>query len=300
VKVQFHWDREGTRDENSSLWIRVSHPWAGKGWGAVSIPRIGQEVIVDFLEGDPDRPIITGRVYNAEAMPPYGLPDDGVVSGIKSDTHKGSGYNEISMNDTAGKEKVTIHAQYDMGTTVLHDKTTTVKNDDTQTVENNRTITVNGTHTETIKKDTTITVSEGNLIYSISAGASTTTVKKDVIENYQASQATTLAEKLLVKAGDKVVIEAGELIQLVAGDSSIVLKKDGTITIIGKNVAIEGTAEVRVEAPKVAVSGGDEAKLGVSNQQVTCNTMKVNISGAAINASAVGMHEIAGALVKIN
>src|SRR5262249_6294894 len=75
VKVQFHWDREGKRDENSSCWIRVSSPWAGKNWGAISIPRIGQEVIVDFLEGDPDRPIITGRVYNAEQMPPYTLPD---------------------------------------------------------------------------------------------------------------------------------------------------------------------------------------------------------------------------------
>ena len=77
VKVQFHWDREGKRNENSSCWIRVSHPWAGKGWGAVAIPRIGQEVIVDFLEGDPDQPIITGRVYNAEQMPPYGLPRAG-------------------------------------------------------------------------------------------------------------------------------------------------------------------------------------------------------------------------------
>src|SRR5919198_2545377 len=79
VKVQFHWDREGKRNENSSCWIRVSHPWAGKGWGAVAIPRIGQEVIVDFLEGDPDQPIITGRVYNAEQMPPFGFPAGAVV-----------------------------------------------------------------------------------------------------------------------------------------------------------------------------------------------------------------------------
>src|SRR5512132_4400036 len=91
VKVQFHWDREVKRDENSSCWVRVSHPWAGKGWGAIAIPRIGQEVIVDFLEGDPDRPIITGRVYNAEAMPPYGLPANATQSGIKSNSSKGGG-----------------------------------------------------------------------------------------------------------------------------------------------------------------------------------------------------------------
>ena len=107
VKVQFHWDRRGKKDENSSCWVRVSHPWAGKGWGSVSTPRIGQEVIVDFLEGDPDQPIITGRVYNEECQPPFGFPAGAVISGIKSDTHKGGGYNELSMDDTAGKEQVT-------------------------------------------------------------------------------------------------------------------------------------------------------------------------------------------------
>lgn len=135
VKVQFVWDREGKSDENSSCWIRVSQPWSGKGWGAVSIPRIGQEVIVDFLEGDPDRPIITGRVYNATQMPPYGLPGGAVVSGVKSQTHKGSGYNEISLDDTAGGEKVTIHGQHDMATTVEHDQRSTVRNNRTDHVQ---------------------------------------------------------------------------------------------------------------------------------------------------------------------
>ena len=92
------------------------------------MPRIGQEVIVDFLEGDPDQPIITGRVYNAECRRHSAFPR-GLVSGIKSNTHKGSGYNEMSMDDTAGKEKITIHGQYDMNTTVEHDQTTTVNND---------------------------------------------------------------------------------------------------------------------------------------------------------------------------
>jgi type VI secretion system secreted protein VgrG len=121
VKVQFHWDREGKMDENSSCWPRVSQPWAGKGWGGVSIPRIGHEVVVSFLEGDPDQPIIVGRVYNGEQMPPYALPGGGVVSGMKSQTHKASGYNEIAMDDTAGKEQITIHGQYDMNTKVEHD-----------------------------------------------------------------------------------------------------------------------------------------------------------------------------------
>src|SRR5262245_22887912 len=131
VKVQFHWDRLGTTDENSSCWIRVSQPWAGKGWGGVSTPRIGQEVIVDFLEGDPDQPIITGRVYNAESQPPFGFPAGAVTSGIKSQTHKGAGYNELSMDDTAGKEKLTIHGQFDMSSTIEHDQASTIHNNRT-------------------------------------------------------------------------------------------------------------------------------------------------------------------------
>jgi type VI secretion system secreted protein VgrG len=179
VKVQFHWDRYGTKDENSSCWIRVSHPWAGKGWGAVSTPRIGQEVIVDFLEGDPDQPIITGRVYNAEQMPPFGAGGAGHVSGFKSDTHKGDGYNEMSLDDTAGSEKITIHGQYDMNTTVLHDQTTTVNNnrtdkvvvDDSETVGNNQTMSVGVNQSLTVGANQTISVGANQ---SISVGSSET------------------------------------------------------------------------------------------------------------------------------
>jgi type VI secretion system secreted protein VgrG len=135
VKVQFHWDRYGKKDQNSSCWIRVSHPWAGKGWGSVATPRIGQEVIVDFLEGDPDQPIITGRVYNAESQPPFGFPAGAVLSGVKSNTHKGAGFNELSMDDTAGKERVFIHGQYNMDTVVEHDQTSTIHNNRTDRVD---------------------------------------------------------------------------------------------------------------------------------------------------------------------
>src|SRR5262249_26494688 len=164
VKVQFHWDREGKRDENSSCWIRVSSPWAGKSWGGISIPRIGQEVIVDFLEGDPDRPIIVGRVYNAEQMPPYGLPAGKVVSGLKSDTHKGDGYNELSFDDTAGTEKITIHGQYDMNTTVEHDQTTTVHNCRTDQIDVDDSETVGGNQTQTVVKNRTRNVNQNEIV----------------------------------------------------------------------------------------------------------------------------------------
>ncbi|MBW2740154.1 MAG: type VI secretion system tip protein VgrG [Deltaproteobacteria bacterium] len=110
VKVQFHWDREGKKDENSSCWIRVSQVWAGAGWGAMHIPRIGQEVIVDFLEGDPDRPIITGRVYHGTNTPPYSLPDEKTKSTIKSDSSLGGGgSNEIRFEDKKGEEEIYLH-----------------------------------------------------------------------------------------------------------------------------------------------------------------------------------------------
>jgi type VI secretion system secreted protein VgrG len=142
IKVQFHWDREGKHDENTTCWIRVATTWAGQNWGGISIPRIGQEVVVAFLEGDPDQPLVVGSVYNAKQMPPYGLPNGKVVSGLKSNTHKGKGYNEMSMDDTAGKEKITVHAQYDRGTTV--------ENNQTDVVHNSRETTIDVNHTQTI------------------------------------------------------------------------------------------------------------------------------------------------------
>ena len=177
VKVQFHWDRRGKKDENSSCWIRVSHPWAGKNWGAIATPRIGQEVIVDFLEGDPDQPIITGRVYNAEQMPPYDLPANMTQSGVKSRSSKGGGpanFNEIRMEDKKGSEQLFIHAEknqdievendethwvgHDRTKTIDHDETSHIKHDRTETVDNNETITIHGQRTETVDKNETITI----------------------------------------------------------------------------------------------------------------------------------------------
>jgi type VI secretion system secreted protein VgrG len=159
VKVQFYWDRVGKKNENSSCWIRVSHPWAGQGWGSVSIPRIGQEVIVDFLEGDPDRPIIVGRVYNAEQMPPFGMPAGAVVSGVKSNSTKGGGgNNEISLNDTKGNELINIHAQYDQQKKIEHDERVNVGHDRTESVGNNETITIGNNRTEKVGVNENITI----------------------------------------------------------------------------------------------------------------------------------------------
>ncbi|HEX8891964.1 MAG TPA: type VI secretion system tip protein TssI/VgrG, partial [Terriglobales bacterium] len=225
IKVQFYWDRQGKKDEKSSCWIRVSQPWAGKNWGAVNIPRIGQEVIVDFLEGDPDRPIITGRVYNAEQMPPYPLPDDGVISGVKSNSSKGGGgYNEISLNDTKGKEMITVHAQYDMGTTVEHD--------DTQTVHNDRQIKVDGTHNETITKDTNVTIEKGPYKLDVQSNTHTHHVAGDVNESYDSNQTTVVADNITITSKNaQILIDAKTEIILHCGDSMLTMTSDGTIVL---------------------------------------------------------------------
>jgi type VI secretion system secreted protein VgrG len=177
VKVQFFWDREGKRDENSSCWMRVSQPWAGKGWGAIAIPRMGQEVIVDFLEGDPDRPIITGRVYNAEQVPPYELPANMTQTGIKSRSSKGgsaANANEFRFEDKKGAEQVLLHAErnqdievekdethwvgHDRKKTIDNDETTVVKHDRTETVGNNEKIDVVMNRTETVGVNESITI----------------------------------------------------------------------------------------------------------------------------------------------
>ena len=180
VKVQFHWDRYGESDENSSCWVRVAQVWAGKNWGAMHIPRIGQEVIVEFLEGDPDRPIITGRVYNADQKVPYDLPANQTQSGVKSRSSKGGGggnYNEIRFEDKIGEEQLLVHAEmnYDLEVendethwvgnnrekTIDVDETTLIKGNQDETVEGNRTVHVMGAFDETIDSGETRTVSAG-------------------------------------------------------------------------------------------------------------------------------------------
>lgn len=142
VKVQFHWDQEGKNDEKSSCWIRVAHGWAGKGWGIIFNPRIGQEVVVDFLEGDPDRPLITGMVYNAQEVVPYDLPDNQTRSTIKTHSSKESedGYNELRFEDKKGEEEIFVHAEKDYNIRVENDRVEVVKNDLVEVVHNNRQI----------------------------------------------------------------------------------------------------------------------------------------------------------------
>ena len=177
VKVSFPWNRYCSKDENSSCWVRVSHPWAGSGFGGIHIPRIGQEVLVDHLNGDPDRPIITSRVYNAFQMPPWGLPANATQSGFLTRSSLGGGYdnaNALRFEDKKGEEQLWIHAEKNQDIEVEHDEThwvgndrrktidrdetTQVKRDRTETVDRHETITVHGNRTETVDGNETISI----------------------------------------------------------------------------------------------------------------------------------------------
>jgi type VI secretion system secreted protein VgrG len=157
IKVQFHWDREGQFNEKSSCWVRVSQPWAGKGWGTVAIPRIGQEVVVDFLQGDPDRPLVMGRVFNEHQTPPYGLPQAAHMMGFRSNsTPGGGGHCEMVIHDQKGQEKIILHSQKDMETTV--------QNNDTQLIKANRMISVEGQHDEHVKGKIMVCSTENEMV----------------------------------------------------------------------------------------------------------------------------------------
>ena len=169
IKVQFHWDRLGSKDQNSSCWIRVATNWAGPGFGAISIPRIGHEVVVDFLNGDPDYPIVTGCVYNAANMPPWALPANATQSGIKTRSSKGGAAgagmkngpgdaNAIRFEDKAGAEQLWLHAQKDQLTEVENDEDKWVGNDRRKTIDRDETSVIHRDRTETVDRDETITV----------------------------------------------------------------------------------------------------------------------------------------------
>ncbi|MBU8975981.1 type VI secretion system tip protein VgrG [Lysobacter sp. MMG2] len=188
VQVWFPWDREGPR-ENATCWIRVSQGWAGAMYGFQAIPRIGHEVIVSFLEGDPDQPIVTGRAYHAANRPPYELPHHKTRTTFKTQTHKGEGYNELRFEDEAGQEEIFVHAQKDQNIVVEHDETTKVGHDRSEDVGNDETIVIGHDRTETVGNDETLSIGQDRREtlgrdHTIDIGRSRhVTIAKDLIED---------------------------------------------------------------------------------------------------------------------
>jgi type VI secretion system secreted protein VgrG len=223
IKVKFFWDRSAVQDDNSSCWIRVAQIWAGANWGSMFIPRVGQEVVVEFLDGDPDRPIITGCVYNANQGVPYPLPDNKTRSGIKTHSSAGSGNNELRFEDKAGSEEILLQAQKDYNKVVLNNETVKVTQDTTTTVE---------------KGNRSVTVSQGNDGLTVSTGDHTITVS----------------------AGNST-IKAGQSILLQVGGNSVRIDTDG-ITLVGSKISImaqesmsaDGGMSMTLQAAQIAIN----------------------------------------------
>ena len=355
VKVQFHWDRIGSMDENSSCWVRVSSSWAGSNFGAIFIPRIGMEVIIDHLNGDPDYPILTGVVYNADNMPPWDLPGNATQSGWKTRSSKGGApgdglkngagdTNVIRFEDKMGAEQLWFHAQKDQLTEVEHDedkwvgndrrknvdhdetsvighdRTETVMHDETITVHNNRTervdvnerisigvnrdedVGVNETVTIGVNRTKTIGVNETDSIgsnWTISVGTIKTesigvmsmsnigvgnmenigvarmsnigaaynlNVGMVMMTNVGMNQSTTVGSNQTAQVGENktttvgknYTITAADQLSITVGDASLVMKKDGTISINGKDISISGSGEISAVASSTMTLKGSK------------------------------------------
>ena len=222
VKVRFPWDRYSQNDEHSSAWLRVSQGWAGAQYGFMALPRIGHEVIVSFLDGDPDQPIITGRTHHATNQPPYALPEHKTRTTLKTQTHKGEGSNELRFEDEAGQEQVYVHAQRNLDVLTEHNRTEVIRNDSHLTIGNdcvervqgNAHHTVGGGHRESVGGDC-----------SHAVGGS--------FHGYQGrAQLIEAGQEIHHKAGLKIVIEAGAEVSLVAGGSFVKVDPSG-VTVSG-------------------------------------------------------------------
>ena len=273
VKVQFHWDRAGHGHPEKSCWVRVAQGWAGRSWGMQHLPRIGQEVVVSFLDGDPDRPLVIGSVYNSESMPPYALPDMQTQSGVKSrSTASGTAenFNELRFEDKKGSEEIYLHAEKDMQVIV----------------ENNQTISVGATKKDKGDRATTIQHDDklkvGNDLTVEITGKETHAVTKD--------RATNAKENDTLDVGKKYTLTAADQITLECGLAKIVMKKDGTVEISGKDVKLKGTMKATVDAAQTAISG----------TQIDVKGTKTAVQGSGtLDLASSGIASLKGSLTKI-
>jgi type VI secretion system secreted protein VgrG len=237
IKVKFHWDQDAARDENASCWVRVSQPSAGKQWGSMQVPRIGHEVVVSFLDGDPDRPLVTGRVYNADMMPPYTLPDNGTQWGWKSNSSKGGGgSNELRFEDKAGEEEVYLHAQHDLNVEVENEATAKITGNETNTNEADYSREVTGNYVLKITGDLTI---EATGAISIKSGQDVACEAGGSMTNKAGSMLTNDAgASLMNKAVGALTNRAGGALTNAAG---------GVQTIGAGGMLVMGSSLVKIE-----------------------------------------------------
>ncbi|HFT8622564.1 TPA: type VI secretion system Vgr family protein, partial [Pseudomonas aeruginosa] len=286
VKIQFPWDRLGNFDDHSSCWVRAVQNWAGAAWGHMAIPRIGQEVLVVFMNGDPDQPIIVGRTFMATQPPPYELPRHKTRMTIKSQTHKGQGFNELRFEDEAGQEEVFIHAQKDQNNVVNNDETTFVGHDRTEEVENDEILTVGHDRKETIGNDEQVTIGQdrrheiGEDDYLTIGRNHTITTGKDRIEEVGNNRHDKTAADHRIDIGGhldedvqgRAHLQAGEEIvrrtrvyRVQVQDQLVLEGPGGTLRIDASGITLDGIA-ITVKGPMTQSGGGGANALSLANQ----------------------------------
>lgn len=288
IKIQFPWDRDGKNDETSSCWVRVVLPWSGKGFGMQFIPRIGQEVIVTFIDGDPDRPLVTGCVYNGDNTLPYALPDNQTQSGIKTNSSKGGGgFNELRFEDKKDAEEVFLQAQKDLKVNVLNDSTATIGHDETLTVQNARTRTVK-------EGDETITLEKGKRTVTIQTGSDTLDVKDSRTVTVGADQTHSTGGNYNHKVSGNYELTV---------DGNLTIKVSGTLTLQSSG---DFTAKSDLSLSHLAgTSITQKAGTSLENKAGTTLTNDAGVSltskaGAEQTVDGGGMLTIKGGLIKVN
>ncbi len=307
VKIQFHWDREGKRDQDSSCWVRVAQVWAGQGWGALHIPRIGQEVIVEFLGGDPDRPIITGRVYNADNMPPYALPDNKTQSGIRSRSTKGGGpnnFNEIRFEDKKGSEELHVQAEKDLTAKVKHSRAVDVGADDSLTVGGDQAVTVAGNRATTVKGggksqvQSSLEVTGNHHVHAtkqidvvgdghirLSCGDSFILIDKDQIRIQSGGKAYVLLEKTVVaKGADRASVLVSDNVVLCGARGGSVVVDDGVTARSSASamVVVDRNKNITIDGGKVQVSGSEQTTVSGGAGSIKADPGGVEVDGPQI------------------
>lgn len=281
IKVQFHWDREGSLDEHSSCYVRVIQPWAGPGWGFVFLPRIGMEVVVTFVNGDPDQPLIAGAVYNATAPTPYPLPLEKAKGVIKTNSIHGTGYNELTFDDTGGAEHIIVHAQKDYTETVENDQRSMVHHDKTIVVDRNMYDNVGGYHSENVGADQDVNVSgerkvrvEGNQVVSVEGGQSRHLVTGEYLLSATTGVKINSPEKLTIKIGtgtsslsiepNRIVLESGCGAKLILDERVTLKSSQGSTVQLDENAEMSSSKGAKVQLTangELASSGGATVKV---------------------------------------
>jgi len=294
IRVQFHWDRYGTSDENSSCWIRVAQTWAGASWGSQFIPRIGQEVVVEFLDGNPDWPLVTGCVYNGSNKPPFTLPKHATQSGIRSKSSQNGGaedHNELRFEDRKGQEQLFMQAQRNMDVHVKKDASLQVGGSRSKTVTGAETNTVKGGRTTTIERNDDLIVKDA-----------TRTTQVDRQYNITAKeQFQVVQKKTQLMLHDMVHIESDGDIQLANDGVQYWGAEDGTLMVRAtRNIEITcGPATISLSKDGTIKITGTSVEVGTKVNNTKYEPPGITVSGSKISQTAVGIHEIAGALIKV-